>query len=320
MNVKQSLQLVMACDESYAMPLATTLRSVVETNRQHWPITVYILFDRFSDDAQKKVQESVPKGSLAIRWMLVDLIPFQGFSSFLSYSKITYARLLIPWALPPGTSKLLYLDSDILVLGDLGPLWETDLENATLGAVVDVLDEISKRGGADAHDLPRVMDYFNSGVLLIDLDRWRAEKISERTMDYLRENPDCRFPDQDALNVVCDGVWKKLDPQWNFQGHCDTCLWEVRPERRPKIVHFVTAMKPWIFNVPTLNTSFYDTFRNRTRFARSVRERMNDLFQGGFRNGWTLVKFGLKRYSIVRAIWNHLQPRRGREFPPRSSM
>ncbi len=113
----------------------------------------------------------------------------------------------------------MYLDADILVLDDLESLWETDLEGAVVGAVLDGLDPKLKHGDPGFEEVPRVQDYFNSGVLLIDLGRWREERISERALELLINHPQSLFSDQDALNIVCDGRWKKLDPRWNFQDY-----------------------------------------------------------------------------------------------------
>lgn len=305
-NERQALQLVMACDGGFAMPLATALRSIAENNRRHWPIDVHVLFHRFPEDLQGKVADSVPAGSLSIRWIAVDVDAFETHSASLAYPPVAYARLLVPRIFSDDTHRLLYLDADLLVLDDLAPLWTTDLRGAAIGAVLDTTDGMRKRGAPDTQDIPQVQDYFNSGVLLVDLPRWRAKRVSERALEYLAANS-TRFPDQDALNVVCDGEWSKLEPSWNFQGHRDTCLWELEPAQRPAIVHFVTAMKPWKFDVPTLNASFFDSYRNRTKFARTNVQRVRDLFGGGLSTAWTHFKFGLKKHRAVRAMWNRVK-------------
>ena len=125
--------IVFACHGSYAMPLATTLRSVTESNRRGWPLDVHVLADGFPDDTRMKVLESLPRGSASIRWVPADLEPFQGFSPggvgrcIGAISKIIFARFLIPRLFPETVSRVLYLDADLLVFGDLGALWEVDL-------------------------------------------------------------------------------------------------------------------------------------------------------------------------------------------------
>jgi len=299
--------LVLACDEAYAMPLGTTLRSIVETNRSCWPIEFYVLSEAFSEDTRIRVFDSLPKGSASIRWVPVDLELFQEFSTMPWISKMTYARFLIPRVFPDTISKVLYLDVDLLVLDDLDPLWETDLEGAVVGAVLDKVDEQIKGGEAGFEALPRVRDYFNAGVLLIDLNRWREERISEKALEYLIQHPRSLYSDQDALNVVCDGFWKKLDARWNFQKHWENRILDMSPEQRPRIVHFVTRAKPWDPRIPNVNASFYDAFRSRTCFARTPRDKMRDIFKGI----WYRLKGFLRRYAFLRAIRERFRsPRR----------
>jgi len=94
---------------------------------------------------------------------------------------------------------------------------------------------------------------------------------------FLEQNPRTPFGDQDALNVALDGRWKILDPRWNFQRHALVSLASLPPPERPYIVHFVMAEKPWIARMLSPNAAFYDGFRARTLFRRSLREKLGDL-------------------------------------------
>ncbi len=98
--------------------------------------------------------------------------------------------------------------------------------------------------------------YFNSGMMLIDLVRWRAKSITQKVLDYINQNPEkLRFHDQDALNAILYNDWLHLHPQWNAQSnHCNgnhfstrTELLEPYAETRedPKLIHFCGHVKPW---------------------------------------------------------------------------
>ena len=266
-----SCPIVFACDDAYAMPLATALRSVVEANTDAWPCEFHVLTDSISADNQRKIFESLPSGSALIRWVNVDINPFRKFQTLGHISKITYARLLIPYVFPQAVSKVLYLDADTLVLDSLQPLWEADLHGSAVGAVLDpiVLKHI-KSAKPGWENIPRVRDYFNAGVLLIDLKHWRELRISEKAVEYLQAYPESPFSDQDALNVACDGLWTKLDPRWNFLDcYKGTKLSQLSAEARPSVVHFVTSDKPWNAGPLNINAEFYDLFRSRTCFART---------------------------------------------------
>ena len=106
--------IVMACDEAYAMPLAVAVRSVAEANRSGKLLEIVILTDKFSADMKRRVETSVPDGAAAFYWVQVDLSQFEGCSGMLHHlSKMTYARLLLPYVLPHNVPRALYLDSDI---------------------------------------------------------------------------------------------------------------------------------------------------------------------------------------------------------------
>lgn len=303
-----SQPVVLACDEAYAMPLATALRSIIDSNTSGEPLEFHVLTTGMLEATRVRVFDSLPAGSASIRWVPVRLDAFLECQTRSHISKMTYARLLIPSILP-GAAKAIYLDADILVFSDLTPLWATDLQGAVVGAVLDGMDAQLKNQEPSLEEVPRVAGYFNAGVLLMDLDLWRSRQISERALDYLARHPQSPFSDQDALNVACDGQWKRLDARWNCQAHLEHhAIQDMLPEQRPGIMHFVTAGKPWNLWVPNANAVVYDAFRSRTLFARTVFDRAQDqLLRIGCR-----IKEASKRraagrvvYRFLRRIWRH---------------
>jgi lipopolysaccharide biosynthesis glycosyltransferase len=301
---------VLACDGGYAMPLATAIRSIVEANRPSWPLEIHILSNGFSQSAKGRVVDSQPAGSCSINWAHVDLAAFAGFSTLPHISTMAYARLLIPSILPDGILRALYLDADILVLDDLAPLCELDLNGAVVGAVLDKrLDTQIKLGNTciGGLPLPRVRDYFNDGVLLIDVEEWRSKQIPEKAMEYLRRCPNTVYGDQDALNFACDGAWRRLDLRWNhYQIDLEKPLSKIAAPQRPGIVHFHGWSKPWDPGALNLNAGFYDSFRTRTLFARTLSEKFGSVPTVV----WSQVKKGLRQSATVRRVWKRLQPLR----------
>lgn len=299
-----SRPLVLACDAGYAMQLATTLRSVVEANTSGWPLNIHVLSDGFSEATQRRVFDSLPAGSASVRWVPASLGLFRDFWTREDVSKMTYARLLIPQMFSSTVSRVLYLDADILVLDDLTPLWEMDLQGAAVvGAVLDAVDPKLKAGLPGFETVPRVRNYFNAGVLLIDLERWRKERVSEKALNYMNRHCRTLYMDQDALNVACDGRWKALNPRWNFHDHFEKSIANINREQRPGIVHFVTSMKPWDARVLSLNAGFYDDFRSRTCFARNRWDKLRD----GSQAIWARLRRHLRRYALLRTIWRKME-------------
>jgi lipopolysaccharide biosynthesis glycosyltransferase len=270
-------------------------------------LEVYILSGGFSDDTKRKITGSLPKESSLIHWVPLDLTPFSRFSTLRHISVTTYARLLISSILPENVTRVLYLDADLLVLDDLAPICNLDLDGAVLGAIVDDrLDKYIKMGNTSLHGgpLPSVRAYFNAGVLLIDLAKWRSERIDERAMQYLERCPNSVYSDQDALNFACDGLWKKVDPRWNYyQIDLNGPIWDLSAEQCPGIIHFQGGLKPWDPKSLNFNAEFYDDFRSRTLFATTRWERLRNIPVVI----WSHLKKSLKQSATVSLIWNHLQ-------------
>lgn len=151
--------------------------------------------------------------------------------------------------------RVLYIDADTLFTAPLDGLWRTDLGDDLLGAVTNPLyASMVPRIQADL-GLPAATSYFNSGVLLIDLDAWRAERITEAILAFVRTHP-LTWPDQDSLNGVLHARRLHLHPRWNAMPglwalpsrYLPYTVAEVRDAcAHPSIVHFVGPHKPWHF-------------------------------------------------------------------------
>lgn len=299
-GTKQRLgPIVFAVDAAYAVPLAAALRSVAENNQSAWPLDIHVIHEGIGEETKRLIFDSLPANSAVIQWHPIATLSFaSGFSTRPGVSKMTFARILLPQFLPPTCSRALYLDGDILVLTSLDQLWNTDLGDAVIGAVPDYWLDNPASSGPAATGGARVKRYFNAGILLIDLAKWRNERISERSLDYLDRFPTTEYSDQDALNVACDGKWKILDRAWNFQFDPRQAIAGVAREQKAAIVHFVTNVKPWKSGSLSPNVAFYDAFRSRTRFALTR---------------WGRVRSGLKRAgsrllarsALLRAAWSY---------------
>lgn len=159
----------------------------------------------------------IPCPRILQQWLPIDTLSFASeFSTRPGISKMTFARIVLPRVLPVTCGRALYLDGDILVLDALEELWNIDLGDAVLGAVPDYYQDSVASNGPSATSGPQVKRYFNAGVLLIHLAKWRNERLSEKALEYLDRFPTAEYSDQDALNSVCNGQWKVLEPTWNF--------------------------------------------------------------------------------------------------------
>jgi lipopolysaccharide biosynthesis glycosyltransferase len=190
----------------------------------------------------------------------------------LPFSAAIYYRLCLPLLLR-DVSRVIYLDADTIVLRDLGALYDMALEGMAVAAMPDyalyyfelfslvpvgkgrkpVIIYMREVLGLDYHG-PN--SYFNSGVMVLNLDIWRARDIARRCIEYVRHAGYLQWPDQDALNVVCDHKFVPLDARWNaFARWCEGesrfgPLQSLAALQRqwmhdPWIVHFSGGGKPW---------------------------------------------------------------------------
>ena len=132
-------------------------------------------------------------------------------------SSATYYRLYVPELLPSYIKIALYLHSDILINGCILDLLTTDISGHSVAAVPDALvdrnEEIRLKIG-----LNEKARYLNAGVLLMNLECWRSEKIGVRALEFCISNPDLiTYWDQCALNHIVQGNYSILDKKWNFQ-------------------------------------------------------------------------------------------------------
>ena len=169
----------------------------------------------------------------------------KGAGDFFS-SAVYYYRAFIP-LLFPLYKKAVYIDSDTILRGDIGELFDTDLEDKALAAMIDpkVTTIPEFRAYVDnALGVPHT-EYVNSGVQVMDLRKMRKMKYLSTMIELIRKyDADLVAPDQDYLNVILRGQIKFLDPVWNAEP-------VENLSRNVKLVHFNLFNKPWHYkNVP----------------------------------------------------------------------
>ena len=230
--------IVLAGDRNYTTQLETTIKSILYHNRD---VKIYILNQDIMPDWFRKPRKIARMlGSEIIDVKLPEQTVFQDWEKQDHISSIAYARFFIPEYVPED--KVLYLDSDLIVNTSLEKLFSIDLENRLLAAVKDT-DGIT----------------FNTGVLLINNEKWRQEKLKERLIEQsvvtIKEVKEGNFEhfngDQTILNQVCSSQWLELNRIYNLQvGHDIVALynnWQghLAFHDKPVVIHFTTFRKPW---------------------------------------------------------------------------
>ena len=249
-----ALLVASAADEAYAVPLAVCLYSAAKNYRGVQPLHLLILDAGISDASRRRISEVLAPLSCRVDWILVPDRAFEGTPVRSHISRAAYARLALPELVAPEVQKVLYLDSDTVVEGDLAELFATDVADHALAAVQDPICPVvsSPHGIKEYRSLGLSPDapYFNSGVLLINVRHWREHAIPQRALRYLdAHRAQLRCLDQEGLNAVLGGQWLRLDRRWNQLVAPGSGLpWHIRPARKKGVLHFVSNRKPWLAN------------------------------------------------------------------------
>ncbi len=173
-----------------------------------------------------------------------------------THSRLTFAaylRMFMTEFLDPAIERLIYLDSDVLVVSDIGELWTRPLGDAYLGAALEPYDRSQREPLGFGPNDP----YFNSGVMLVNVAKWRSENALPRLIDFARANPE-KLPslDQDVINSVFRGRIFNIGYEWNWQALFVRFLPSelnmsneeyARLKQSPRLIHYTSAYKPWYF-------------------------------------------------------------------------
>ena len=204
------IELAIAFDRNYLLPFYALMASIVD----HHPkgcIRIHSIATGVEPEELRKIEQYVEQYGHSIRFYEIDQSLVSSFTLNQNWTHAVYYRLLFPFLVPSELERLLYIDTDTLVVGDLRELFDHPLTGFPVGAVYDNYVRKNPDIGIDTEG-----NYFNSGMLLIDLPEWKRQKVSERAFDYLEKYPErISFVDQDALNAVLVDNWYKLDFRFN---------------------------------------------------------------------------------------------------------
>lgn len=249
------MNIVCTIDGSYIRHCAVMLRSLsLHNNDQN--LNVYVIHQKLDPSERAKFVEFVGSFLPSLSMIQIDHSVLQGFPVFGHISIATYFRLLMPSMLPSIFDRVLFLDSDIIISDSLTDFWTMDLQGLPLAAATDRNLDMQRQRLNMGADSP----YFNAGVMLIDLDKWRNENILERGLAFARDHGDkLNNWDQDVLNHLFENRVTMIHQRWNAMSH----LWgldpawlkeqgSLTPEEQeahdnPAVIHFAGGgyAKPW---------------------------------------------------------------------------
>lgn len=258
------IHIACAADNKYTQHTVVMLTSLFENNKEN-EIHLHFFSADFNIENQKIIEKTATKYQQKFSFYPLDAELFKNcyVSNHVSYA--TYYRIVIPNILVNQTSKILYLDTDIVVCKNLKPLWDLNIENYTIAATNEINFDGPSRLGFDEQ-----YKYFNAGILLINAKNWVTQNLQETLFAYIKLNSNkLTFWDQDALNANLFNKRLVLEPQWNqlspvFEINNNTLLKVYSADEikilktSPAIVHYSGSSKPWDYlNIHPFKNEYY---------------------------------------------------------------
>ena len=264
---------VFICDEAYAMPTAVAVFSLKLTKKRETEYHVYVLGIDLSPDSRNRLASMTADGFIVevLDMVLTDrqmeVVPVR--------ERITRAALL-KFDLPqifPQYDRILYLDSDVAVQRDISELFSFDLQDVYAGVVKDRMTYAETKGHLLWLEFKEEF-YFNTGVLLLNLDCMRRDNMSEKLLEYRLHGKNF-FMDQDAFNVVFQGKVLSLPVRYNLLNcffewddvsivnrfyETDFTRCRALTYQEPSILHFGDARKPWKCEMGTLSELYKELY------------------------------------------------------------
>lgn len=251
----------LALDRRYLPWAATVVQSHLRHHPGANPVFHVLNGGDLTGSDMGRLTGMIEQGGGQVRYHLVGEHRIEQLPSIERFGRVVWMRILLPELLP-DLARVLYLDADTLVTGSLEELWGTALGDSPLAAVANVVEPAMRAHVAEL-GIGDPKTFFNSGVLLLNLEVMREERSFGAVVSAIDEHRDhLVWPDQDALNVAFAGRWRPLHPRWNAQN--SLWLWHewaddvfgsaaVHEARgAPAIRHFEgpSLCKPWHYLCP----------------------------------------------------------------------
>ncbi|MCH7346695.1 glycosyltransferase family 8 protein [Aeromonas sp. MR7] len=265
-HMRKTIHVAFCIDDAFAIHLAALIYSLGKHLNHDFQLMCHIL-GRLNEQNIFKLSALVSKNT-----------NIQFYDKFPDYknipisdlynnrlNEVTYYRFAIPEALH-NIEKVLFIDADMIAVGNISSLWSIDMGDAVVAVVLDHIlgfdkDKQQERGIS-------IGRYFNAGFMLMDLVKWRANNISQKALDLLIENNGFEHNDQDALNIVLENRTFYLDCKWNAQpNHINRV-----DSLEPVLVHFCGQEKPWHISSIHPYTEHYRICRAKTLYSNEALE------------------------------------------------
>ncbi|MEI0700187.1 glycosyltransferase family 8 protein [Brachyspira intermedia] len=313
------MNIFLTIDNNYAKYLAVTMASILYNLEKNKTINFFILDGGISEYNKIKINNLKKIKDFNIEYITVDKSKFEKIvsSSQAHISSETNYRFIIS-SLKQNLDKCLFLDADLIIDRDITELYNTDIDDYYMAAVPDQapLDTFS---WTHKLNLPENYRYVNTGVILVNLKKWREDNIEAKLFENVFNYSDVlMFPDQDTLNITLNSKVKYLSHIYNAMPVQNYVLKEEQKEafNNPVIIHWAGFMKPWRFIEANCShyfwkyarmTDFYEDiiYQNaNVHYIDYTNNRINELSSKKITNNWNIADFifSIKYTDIYKII------------------
>lgn len=270
--MKKEIQICFSTDDNYIPFLDVAIASLIENASKEYDYKILVLNTGLRSENIEKVKENECQG-FAIEF--IDISDYvknikSYFKNVYHFSIATYYRLFIS-SLFPELEKIVYLDCDIVVMGDISKLYNMPLGDNILGAAPEQYVQNTKefRHYAEIALGVNPDNYVNAGVLVINLKKFRKNKIEEKFIKLITEfNFDLLDPDQAYLNYLCKDKIFSLPNGWNKEPMPLDC------EGEKNIIHYALYKKPWQYD-DVMDGEFFWRYAKKSKFYKQILQAKN---------------------------------------------
>ncbi len=253
---KEALHFAFGIDKNFVIGLGVLIYSIIYHNPER-KLSFHICTDGINEKDVSRFREYCKDENIGIKLYFVDKKQLSSLSIGFTLTEATYYRFLISDELYGKIEKFLYLDSDMLCLGNIEELWSNNFGDYTVMAIRD-LDGMDNYAKKTLNLQGR--HYFNAGLLYINVNKWMRNGISEKAINLLLNGCKYKYMDQDLLNKLLDGKVKFISDIWNLVYNL---VYMKQPlNEKTKFIHFAGTAKPWQEWAPEYHSAvqLYRTF------------------------------------------------------------
>lgn len=315
--------IIFSINNAYAPYLYVCLKSLLAHIQPENKYQAYVLESGVSEEHKRQIL-SLQCDNLSIEFIdvrkFIDKNVTRAFAVTEHFTPETYYRFFLPQIFP-NLDKVLYLDADTLIMRDISPLFEINIEDNYLGVTHDCeIVRMSNLDGTEYSDYftktlgVKIENYFQAGVMLVNLTQMRQDSITEKLLSALIKIGTPKFVDQDILNMVCQNKVKFIPQNWDYTWHLpfidddylkhiggELALEYQKAKENPYIIHFTgNKMKPTNYPDALYADVFWNYAQNTPYYSLLIEQKGQYFIEN--RKIKSKISKKIKKYKILNIL------------------